>query len=204
MTSAISETLRRSSPDRIRKLGLEFFAEFVKYKAEDQTFEEEIQMPKKNTATIFPQFAISGLTALLLFSSIAKAELGGTVSSVEADRGRFALEKGQLKTFSTFKVQELVSDKIKIRQFFNNDGIVFGVAWTGPIDTQLLPLLGTYSQDYQKAELSRPLTRKGRIPYRKVQADRVVVETWNMLRKVQGKAYVPALLPANVKAEKIN
>jgi hypothetical protein len=203
MTLGISETLRRSSPDRFRKRELEFLTDFVKHRDEDQSIEGENQMSKKNNSTVFPGFAILGLAFLFLLSSLAKAELGGTVSSIDADQGKFALKKGELKQFSTFKMQELVSDKIKIRQFFSNNGTVFGVAWTGRVDTQLIPLLGTYAQDYQKAEIANPLKRKGRIPYRKVQGGSVTVETWDMLRRVQGKAYAPSLLPAHVTADKI-
>jgi Protein of unknown function (DUF2844) len=147
------------------------------------------------------------IMTVLFQSHFAQAALGGKAASINSDVKNLNMVTGTSRTTDSFKFEEAVlktSNKtLKVRQFFTNSGNVFAVAWSGRPDTQLKTLLGSYASDFSKRELAHP-PRSGRIPYRKVNTGTVVVEFWDTLRKTQGKAYVPSLMPNEVKAEQIN
>lgn len=157
---------------------------------------------------------MKSLLTKILFSSIISvgvgfsfaercfATLGADADSIVNDRTKLALDRSEPKKFSNFKAEEMVAKGLRVRQFVSPSGRVFALAWSGRVDSQLPQLLGSYSKDVQEYEQAHP-KRAGRIPYRRVDAGRVVLEFWDTLRKVEGKAIVPALAPANVTAKDI-
>ena len=88
-----------------------------------------------------------GLGALLLAGEApvpARAALGDTVASVQADRVSM---KGQLRTRSEpgYSVQEIsAANGVLVREFVSSSGVVFAVSWSGPAMPDLKQTLGTY------------------------------------------------------------
>jgi hypothetical protein len=147
------------------------------------------------------------LSAMVCLIQPARAALGGKADTIEKDKKTLNLANAVARSTKSFRFEEMVSSdakkKFKVRQFISENGNIFAVAWSGNIDTQLDSLLGEYAADFAKQEADHP-PRKGRIPFRRVVAGRVVLEFWNELRRVQGKAYVPALLPEGVTPDQFN
>jgi hypothetical protein len=65
----------------------------------------------------------------------------------------------------------------------------------------LTTLLGSYAPEFQEAR--RKTVRKPGQKRLAVQSDRVVVETWGHMRNLQGRAYLPSLVPEGVTIDEI-
>lgn len=140
------------------------------------------------------------ILALLITGHVAvqsaSATLGETVDSVATDRKAMSAVKGATTTSSDYTIQEIVSDSTTIREYISPGGIVFAVAWNGLTNPDLTTLLGSYTNEYQDA-LQKTPHEKGRRVYR-IKASRLVVEKWGHMRNLQGRAYVPSLIPSGV------
>ena len=141
------------------------------------------------------------LMGSLSFSRQARATLGEGADSIARDSKSLSAVKRATTSGSNYTVQEVVSDATTVREFLNSDGIVFAVAWNGLVHPDLKTLLGSYAGEYQDAKQQAP--RKHGQRRLRVETDRVVVETWGHMRNLQGRAYLPALLPQGVSANEI-
>ncbi|TSK07986.1 MAG: DUF2844 domain-containing protein [Geobacter sp.] len=145
-----------------------------------------------------------GLAAAICFcQDRAEATLGEAADTIAKDRK--ALSGVSQKTLSSarYRVQQMASGtgKTAIREYVSPSGIVFAVAWNGFVRPNLKVLLGSYHNDYQKA-----LSRRARNPGHremKLVSERLVVETWGHMRNLQGRAYLPGLLPEGVNIDEI-
>ena len=102
---------------------------------------------------------------------------------------------------SLYSIHETQLDSVNVREYVNQQGVVFGVAWNGYLHPDLTLILGSYATAYQKAE-----KKTQRVPGRRhhqVQATSVTVEKWGHMRDLKGRAYDPALLPQGVSANEI-
>lgn len=129
----------------------------------------------------------------------AKAALGDTVASVEADRVSL---KGQLRTRSApgYSVQEITAaNGTVVREFISPSGVVFAVSWSGPAMPNLQQTLGTYFAKYQTAVKAQrgPGARSGH-NHLQIRTPSLIVHAGGHMRQYFGLAYVPALLPQNV------
>jgi len=84
-----------------------------------------------------------------------------------------------------------------IREYYGNDGVVFGVSWDGEFPPDLRQLLGTYFDQYRTAAQT---TRRGRKARGRLAIDdsTLVVRTAAHTRSFSGVAYAPNLVPAGV------
>jgi hypothetical protein len=123
-----------------------------------------------------------------------QAALGGTIDSVHSDE----LQMHALRSVanrSAYDVHELVLNSgTVVREFVAPSGAVFGVAWQGPFKPDLNQLLG--------ASFPR-MVAAGRSPHAShrmlnVHAADLVIDSGGRMRSFAGRAYLPALLPANV------
>ena len=131
----------------------------------------------------------------------AQATLGEPAASVESDRKALSAQPRTPTARGSYTVQEVVSDANTVREYVSSSGVVFAVAWNGLTHPDLTPLLGSYVGDYRQA-----LQKTKRTPGRRslaVKGDRVVVEKWGHMRNLQGRAYVPALIPSGVSIDEI-
>ena len=141
--------------------------------------------------------ATSAVFLLLGLPVTAFASLGGTVSSVEADRVQMKAALVGIRTAGPYTVHSIQSPTgTTIREYYGSNGVVFGVAWNGQWQPDLRQLFGAYFDRYQQARRARKAFRaRGSVS---VDDGTVVVRMGGHLRSVTGVAYVPQLLPAGV------
>jgi hypothetical protein len=131
----------------------------------------------------------------------AGATLGGSAGSVTTDRKALSAVQRATTVQPGYTVQELVSDATKVREYVSPGGIVFAIAWNGMMHPDLTALLGSYAAEYQQAEQKTP--RQMGMRHREVSGSNVVVEKWGHMRNLQGRAYIPALVPPGVNLDEI-
>jgi hypothetical protein len=142
--------------------------------------------------------------SLLAFASAreAGAALGEPAHSVSSDRIALSAERPTETAGRGFTVQEFEANGTLIREYISPSGIVFAVAWNGYTYPDLTTLLGSYAGEYKEALRQAP--KKPGIQRRQsVETGRVVVEKWGHMRNLQGRAYVPALVPPEVDLNEI-
>jgi hypothetical protein len=129
----------------------------------------------------------------------ASAVLGGDVSSVETDRAHLQSPR-RIERAEQYDIHELAHPSGTIvREYVSPEGRVFGVAWQGPRLPDLRRLMGNYFDRWVHA-VSKPRAARG--PLFIEQPD-LVVQSSGHLRAFRGRAYVPTMLPASVRAEAI-
>jgi len=141
------------------------------------------------------------LTITLLSSSQTRATLGESADSVASDQKSLSAVRRATTIRHGYTVQEITSDPTTVREYVAPSGVVFGIAWNGLVYPDLTPLLGTYASEYQEA-----LRRTPRNPGRRslqIRTNRIVVEKWGHMRNLQGRAYLPGLVPLGVSINEI-
>lgn len=131
----------------------------------------------------------------------ALATLGQKADSVARDRRALAATQKTTEKRVGYSVQELALDSTTVREFINSAGVVFAIAWSGMTHPDFDTILGAYASEFWTAKQARP--RKHGQKRLKIQSDRVVVETWGHMRNLQGRAYLPALVPEGVAIDEI-
>jgi len=131
----------------------------------------------------------------------ALAALGGDVTSVEADRAHMKAESLEVKQATAYKVHAIQAPGgTIINEYVSPAGRVFAVAWHGPFIPEMPQILGSYFQQYSAAiQAKRPY---GRRPLN-IQQPGLVVQTGGHMRAYFGRAYLPEMLPAGLKADEI-
>lgn len=142
-------------------------------------------------------FALFALAA----AQLAQASLGEPADSVDSDRKALSAVRHPTLAGNAYTVQEFESAATTVREFISPLGVVFAIAWNGLSKPDLTILLGAYVGEYEQA-LRHTEIPKGR-PFSQVKANRVIVETWGHMRNLQGRAYVPALIPSGVSINEI-
>jgi hypothetical protein len=127
----------------------------------------------------------------------ARASLGGDLASVLNDASEWhgAVQDSPLQQYD---VEEILTDNgLRVREFLDRKGLVFAVAWSGPIVPDLGRLLGpTRFVTYTTALASR--TRLGLQRSVRVATTELVVESETHLRNCTGRAYLPDMIPSAV------
>ncbi len=89
--------------------------------------------------------------------------------------------------------------QIAIRQYVDNNGVVFGIAWEGPVMPDLSQLLGTYFGEFQTALSTQNNLRNTH----QINTGNLIINQWGHMRHYIGTAWAPALLPAGVSGSDI-
>jgi hypothetical protein len=145
------------------------------------------------------------LVATLMMSAAAlpaRASLGGDAASIQADQLRM---QGSLKITATssYTVHEIQgATGTVVREYVSGEGKVFGLAWQGPRPPDMRQVLGSYFDQYIQAAKAQSGNRMGRRPLL-IEQPGLVVQMGGHPRAFNGKAYVPEMLPAGVRAEDI-
>ena len=145
---------------------------------------------------------IRGVFAILALPFPLLASLGGDVSSVQRDQLKM---EGSLRTTSadSYTVHEIQTPAgVAVKEYVSPAGKVFAVTWQGPFQPDLRQLLGPYFDQYVQAVQAQRAERRGRGPVL-IQQPGLVVQVTGHMRAVQGKAYVPQMLPAGIHSEEI-
>lgn len=138
-----------------------------------------------------------GLVAGCLFlSATASAKLGGSVSSVTADRGRMAISMNSVAMGRYTRHDLKRPNGGAVREFTNADGTVFAVTWSGPGKPDLQTLLGPYFSTFQANSVStarqmHSLRRPPQVAQRDLQ-----IQAGGHMGWFHGVAYIPSLAPA--------
>jgi hypothetical protein len=144
------------------------------------------------------------LAACLLLAGVdrAAAELGGDAATVAADQQQMQSAKQSVRRAGNYTAHEYeVQTGSVVREYVSPAGKVFGVAWHGPRIPDLRQLLGAYYAQYERAAAAA-----GNVRHRGpllIQEPGLVVQSGGHMRAYSGWAYVPGLLPADVRAEEI-
>ena len=137
--------------------------------------------------------------AFMAFTLPAAAELGGSVSSIQADQEHMKGTR-QVTANAAYSVHEIKAPTgTRVREFVSPGGTVFAVAWEGPATPDLRQLLGPYFDQYSQAIQSK---RAGRGPVL-IRQNGLVVEAGGHMRSYSGRAYLPQMMPQGVAAEVI-
>jgi hypothetical protein len=143
------------------------------------------------------------LTAVTLGSARpVRATLGETDASISKDQKALSAVRRAATAARSYKVQTLKSDANEVREYVAANGVVFAIAWNGLVHPDLASLLGSYVGEYREALRQTPGKPGQR--GRRVASDRVVVEQWGHMRNMQGRAYLPALIPPGVTIDEIH
>jgi hypothetical protein len=126
----------------------------------------------------------------------ALATLGMGADSIAGDRRALSAKRVVTTTRARYTVHEVTSDATVVREYLNSSGVVFAVAWNGRMHPDLSALLGSYNTEYLRGKNQAP--RRHGEKFTQVQAGTVVVERWGHMRKLQGRAYLPAQVPEGV------
>jgi hypothetical protein len=137
--------------------------------------------------------------ALVIFASPAFAELGGTISSIQADQLKMGASR-QVSSTSGYQLHEMQSQQgIRVREYASSNGTVFGVTWNGPWMPDLRQLLGPYFDQYMAAAQGKKAAR-GPVS---IQLPGLIVERGGHARSFFGRAYVPQMIPQGVTVDAI-
>ena len=158
----------------------------------------------KPTNSITLRVALSIAFAILALGEpySAVASLGGTATTVEADRARMQASLHMTKK-QLYAVHELSAQNgVVVREFVSPTGLVFGVAWQGPARPDLQQLLGGFFEHFAAAAKAQKQQQAGRRMLR-LEEPGLVVESGGHARALYGRAYVPGMLPSGVQPEEI-
>ena len=151
---------------------------------------------------LYAIFLSLGLSvAIFMTVQQAQATLGESADSITLDRKALSAVRRATTVSNGYTVHEITSGSTAVREYVSPSGTVFGIAWNGLMHPDLTQLLGTYAGEYEEA-----LQKTPRQPGRKnlkVRTNRVVVEKWGHMRNLQGRAYVPDLIPPGVSVDEI-
>ena len=141
--------------------------------------------------------------ALLVILSLPlplSASLGGDITSVQSDQAKLqgALRSTSGDSYTLHEIQ--ASTGVTVKEYVSSAGKVFAVTWQGPFPPDLRQLLGAYFDQYSQAAQAQRSLRHGHGPLL-IQQSGLVVQVAGHARSFWGKAYVPQMLPAGVRAE---
>ena len=140
------------------------------------------------------------LWGLAILPIPAAAVLGDSAASVLNDQARM---KGTLRSVdvTSYVLHEITTPAgTVVREYVSPAGAVFGVAWQGQLPPDLEQLLGPYYQQAKQAVQQNQ--RRGRAPI-SIQTPGLVLQQTGHPRAFHGQAYIPQLLPQDVKSSDI-
>jgi hypothetical protein len=143
------------------------------------------------------------LLSLTACPPAASASLGGSVTTVDADRVHAEGALMRIVRNDAFALHEIRSASgTMIREYVDTSGTVFAVAWDGPWLPDLRQVLGEHFDHYQAAMRARRQSRTARGVIA-IDDGGLVVQMSGHPRAFTGRAYLSARLPAGIQLESI-
>ncbi len=159
--------------------------------------------------------ACAALTCSMLgVAAPASAALGGSPTTPPTGAVSTSLEPvahvasgaasatSSTSTASYTVTQTTFSSGTVVREYVSTAGVVFGIAWSGPVMPNLPVLLGTYFSQFDSARNTLRAAHPGRGPL-DIELPGLVVRSGGHMGAFGGQAYLPSALPAGVSATDI-
>ena len=149
------------------------------------------------------RLAANSLVSLLigcnpLSIATAHAALGGDAASVVADADDLH-GTADCTFLAQYDIQEITDENgMRVREFLTKAGVVFAVAWNGPVVPDLQRLFGASFDTYIQSlsALKDPGTHRSL----RIATTELVVEAGGHMRAYSGRAYLPRSIPEGVSA----
>lgn len=127
----------------------------------------------------------STLPAASVASSASGARMSAAASTVRSSANLYTSRETALESGTT------------VWEYATPAGLVFAIAWRGPVLPDLNTILGSYFKAFKvESEQTRALGRRG-APIN-IERDGLILRSGGRMRNFFGYAYVPALIPAGV------
>lgn len=136
------------------------------------------------------------VSAALLISTRAHAELGGSAASVQADSDHMGarVKSTMMTNYARHEITRVNGGMV--HELTNASGQVFAVTWSGPGKPDLRALLGSRFSAFQSANAPLgPASHALRRPPQLNQAD-LMIQTGGHMGWFRGVAFIPSLAPA--------
>jgi hypothetical protein len=139
-------------------------------------------------------------TAMVVGASLgaahdARATLGGDVTSIVANQKTFAATHDVTKLAAGERHELVLPSGIVVREYVSPSGAVYAITWRGPRKPDLRTLLGAYF-----AQIAQTTTSGGHHRASTKGADLRITSTGHG-HSFSGRAWVPSLVPADVKVD---
>lgn len=138
--------------------------------------------------------------ALSMCAQHGFAALGGSPSSFGADRVSSEATTRLIQAASYTRVKTTLASGTEVLEYLDANGVVFAVAWSGPFLPDLAQLLGGHFQPLVQQSRQRPHGIRSRVV---VNQPDVMILSGGRMGSFEGRAWVPALLPAGFAAADI-
>ncbi len=138
--------------------------------------------------------------ALLALPAMAFAALGGTADTVQSDQVKMKAATRVTRSATNYTVQEMqLASGTTVREYAAANGVVFGVAWKGPVKPDLQQILGQYFS----ALSDSTAVKYSNHAQLHVQKNDLVIHSSGHLRAFAGQAYLSSALPQGITASEI-
>jgi hypothetical protein len=148
----------------------------------------------------------SGVLLAALTPLSAFAGLGGDLNSILTDQVHFQgnVQMTQMASYTVHEIRPAAGIKggTVIREYVSPAGKIFAVSWHGAWPPDMRQLLGSYFPQYHDAIQAEANAHPGRRTVQIVQPE-FVFQQGGHPRSFTGRAYLPQMLPAGMKAEEI-
>lgn len=136
---------------------------------------------------------------LLVYAGVSHAALGGLPEQFNAEGT--AVVSSVSSAMPTYTLRETtLATGTQVREYISGSGIVFALAWNGPMLPDLKALLGQYFDTMVAESASKP--RAGR-SHLGVDLPEVVIHSGGHMRAFEGSAWIPAQFPAGFSADDV-
>jgi len=136
---------------------------------------------------------------LLAYAGAGRAALGGLPTQFEGDA---AAPVTHLTTSgSSYATRTTTLDSgTQVSEYVSDQGLVFAVAWNGPVLPDLKALLGKYFDTLVTEQWRTPRAGRPRIG---VDLPEVVIHSGGHMRAFEGSAWIPAGFPAGFSTDDV-
>ncbi|MHB8667589.1 MAG: DUF2844 domain-containing protein [Burkholderiales bacterium] len=136
---------------------------------------------------------------LLAYAGVSQAALGGLPERFDTEGT--AVASTLSTTMPNYTVRETtLATGTQVREYISSAGIVFAVAWNGPMLPDLKALLGPYFDAMVAESASKPSAGRARI---RVSRPEVVIHSGGHMRAFEGSAWIPGQFPAGFSADDV-
>jgi len=158
-----------------------------------------VKSPRISQLLTRKAIAAPAAALLLAYAGCAHAALGGLPEQFSDDG--MSVVSSASSAASNYTVRDTaLATGTRVREYVSGDGIVFALAWDGPVLPNLQALLGKYFDTMVSESAKTP--RAGRSPLA-INLPEVVINSGGHMRAFQGNAWIPAQLPPGFSADQV-